>query len=650
MKTIFKPMLFTFFIMLSMVSCSDEEVFIEPTVEIVDDTDTDPIVNTSLPCDFTLTNVEANATVIIDCILDLEGQTVNLPDNVSIIYEGGDIINGTLNFSEGNIISGELLNSSLALVGSSTPQLEDPVFNFIPSRWEIVEGETTSEIALNNKNILQYLLEQTKTMGATTFQIDRLNAYFEVGNINNLSVFRSVDHAISIPSDFILKMGDETYLRVFPNSSPNYALMAIYESENVTIDGGNLIGDRDRHDYSSGGPHEHGHCLQIRSGNGITIKNVNFSYGSGDGIDINSVGFSFQSNYNPSSNITITNNVFDTNRRNNISVTDGRNIIIENNEILNAGIDTNLSTGVDPGAGIDIEAVRDRNNLGELVFYQIAKDIIIRNNSEKGSKNSAFIVAIGQYVTIENNVTENSIGYSFAHNVTITGNELTSISSSNIIGISAGKLNGGETIYNNEISNNIVNGFSIGIFVYNRDAIITENTFKEFITGILVSDIKNIEISNNIFTSSKLDSRGIFLNSTNLENVNFSDNTINVVSNPFTASNINTGIGEGIIETTVLNNDFNSSTNAPILFSNSKGLNLIGNKIETGIQIFNSKDLSFSLNDILTNNNNGIYLREINENITLDGNFIEVDSNYECIIIQSTTNINEVINTNNICN
>ena len=264
MKMIIRPMYLILVFMISL-SCNNEELFVEPVTEVIDEPvddeeqdpeDTDDDFDATQPCDFTLDNIEPNSTIVINCILDLDGATVNLPANVTILYEGGDIINGSLVFSGTSVISGELLNSSLTLGGSST-QMKDPTFNFDPQRWGIVEGKTTSEIALRNRDILEDMFIQTKNMGITTFSIDKMDAYFEVGNINNLSVFRSNEHGILIPSNFNLKMSKDTHLRVFPNNSSNYALMAIYDSENITIDGGNLYGDRNEHDYSSGGPHEH---------------------------------------------------------------------------------------------------------------------------------------------------------------------------------------------------------------------------------------------------------------------------------------------------------------------------------------------------------------------------------------------------------
>ena len=660
-------MLLAFVIMISAMSCNTEELFIEPVgeevinledeeevlEEEVTEEDEEPEVDPTLPCEFDLNTIAPNSTILINCIMDLDGATISVPANVSILYDGGDIINGTLNFSDNGIISGELLNSSLTLVGS-TPQLKDTTFNFDPKRWDIVEGETTSEIAFRNRDILEALMVQVKSMGATTFSIDEMDAYFEVGKLSSTAPganFYPALEAITLPSDFHLLMTNNTHLRVYPNNTSKYALLGVYDSSNIKIEGGNLHGDRDKHDYSSGGAHEHGHCLQIRSGQDVLVENVRFSGGTGDGIDINSIGFSFQPNYKPSNNIHITNNIFDSNRRNNLSITDGFNIIIENNEFLNASQNTALSNGVAPGFAIDIEAVRGRDSDGNMIYYQISKDIIIRNNIERNSRVGAFTVHIGYSVIIENNTTEMPISFSFTDGTTIRGNTVTAKSGSvSGAGIIAGVPGDSETIYNNEVSNNTINGYPIGITVYNRDAKILENNINDFVSGIFIKDGSDLEISRNILKSSKNNSKGIFMSLTSLNNVLFSENSIDVTSNAFNFSNVNKEAGQENFKFTVENNTFSSANNAPCLINATKGLSLNKNAINSGIQVFNSESISFADNDIAAPNNHGIYLREVNKSISLRNNSIEVVGNYECIKTQNTTSSSEVVQTSNSCN
>ncbi|WNH10241.1 hypothetical protein [Thalassobellus suaedae] len=225
MKMILRPMLLLLFTIMSCLSCNNEELFIEFVAEIVEEPetpqedntneDTDAEIDFALPCNFDLNTVQTGDIIVINCIMDLEGQSINLPPNVNLVYEGGDIINGTINVSDNTVISGELLNASL-IIGGSTPQMKDTTFNFDPKRWGIVEGKVTNEVALSNRNILQNMIDQTKSMGIETFFIDKMDAYFhfDYGWYDSKGYN---DMAIHLPSNFHLKMSDKTHLRLQPN-------------------------------------------------------------------------------------------------------------------------------------------------------------------------------------------------------------------------------------------------------------------------------------------------------------------------------------------------------------------------------------------------------------------------------------------------
>jgi hypothetical protein len=66
-----------------------------------------------------LDNVDINSTIIINNVVDLENRVINLPENTTILYEGGGIINGTLNLSVNTIIDCILLNNTLILTGEN---------------------------------------------------------------------------------------------------------------------------------------------------------------------------------------------------------------------------------------------------------------------------------------------------------------------------------------------------------------------------------------------------------------------------------------------------------------------------------------------------------------------------------------------------
>ncbi|MBI9065475.1 MAG: hypothetical protein JEZ14_26050, partial [Marinilabiliaceae bacterium] len=522
------------------------------------------------PCDFDFTTINENDTLNIACTHDLKGENIFLPSNVVMNYNGGEIINGNLFFEEGGKIDGRLLNHQLEVGGKA--KLKSTTFDFEKDKWDMVEGETSDDIALKNKENFQKAINDAKYLGAEVFKMDDLNACFLVTSERNLIL--AFETSIRIPSDFTLQMTTNTHLRVQPNPHIRYNLLDIREVSNVKVLGGNLIGDRDQHDYTpqiingiEKKTHEWGHLIDIASGENITIKNVNLSYASGDGINIHSTKHAFDAEYIGSNNITIFDCILDSNRRNNISITDGYNIIVENNRFLNAGIDTKNSKGTSPKAGLDVEAVRKRDADGNLVEYQIAKDIIIRNNEEKGGAGSAFIVAIGQDVTIENNSAENTVSFHLGNGIKIKDNTInTSDDDAAIVG---GNHKASETVFNNEISGNTILGGSLGIVLYNRDTKVFNNKIKNCVTGIKISNLRDCDIYDNNITSSKENCYGIYTHVANADNVDIRNNYINIPYKPIAFVNVNIDSGHESNTVTVSNNELHGGK---VSISNSNGI------------------------------------------------------------------------------
>ena len=665
-------MLLAFVIMISAMSCNSEELFVEPVVEEVinyedeedvveeeDEPEDNLEIDASLPCDFDLNSIEPNSTILINCIMDLQGQTINVPANVSIIYEGGDIINGSFNFSDNTIISGELLNSSLTLSGS-TPQLKDPIFNFIPQRWDIVEGIVNDEVARNNRDIFKKIIVQIKSLGAEIFSIDKMDAFFNVDE--NYLITVPQDAAISIPSDLTLKMSNETHIRMQPNANKQPALLSVTNgAKNVIIDGGVLHGDRDEHDYSDGGTHEWGHLLRLKACSFVTVKNVTFMDATGDGIDVSALGHSFDSNYTFSHDLLITDNIFIRSRRNNLSITDGRDIIIENNEFIDAGIHTDKSRGTAPGFAIDVEAVRGTNPAGP---YQIAEHITIRNNIERGSRVGGFTVHTGDYVTIDGNEMENGISYSTSIGTVIKNNTIVSKTDKtrdNGIAITAGRNDLYDANYGNRVYNNTIEGYSNGIVMTNTDLEVYSNTIINCKTSMVFLTIRNSKAYGNIIKSTRENSDGIIshptveyidnviigsaLEETNTES---KQNIVEVTRTPFKFVNVNNETGQENYKLIIKNNKLASSQTST--FSSVSGFQFLGNIItQGGIRLVNVKNGNFINNTIASSSSHGIRLDSGCSNINITDHDISVVGNYKCIAQTTSDGINISINNNN-CN
>lgn len=145
---------------------------------------------------------------------------------------------------------------------------------------------------------------------------------------------------ISMKSNVTLQMSSSSTLRSNASSLAGYKIILIGNANNVTVNGGNIIGDRKTHNGTSG---EWGMGISILGSSNVHILNVNISDCWGDGIYIAN---SSQKTY--SENILVENFNLTNNRRQGISIISVKKCTIRNGEI-------SYTNGVDPQSGIDVE-------------------------------------------------------------------------------------------------------------------------------------------------------------------------------------------------------------------------------------------------------------------------------------------------------
>lgn len=138
-------------------------------------------------------------------------------------------------------------------------------------------------------------------------------------------------------------IGNGAVIKALPSSKQGYAIIDIVNSTHAYIENLTIIGDRDEHTGTGG---EWGHGISINDSLNVTVNNITVKNCWGDGIYIGNV-----SDDNPKEqckNIKILNCIISNNRRNNISVINADNFLIDNCTIEN-------SNGTAPEDGIDIE-------------------------------------------------------------------------------------------------------------------------------------------------------------------------------------------------------------------------------------------------------------------------------------------------------
>lgn len=338
------------------------------------------------------------------------------------------------------------------------------------------DGVADDTKAIND--ILQYV-RVNKLKGVyfpnKTFLIDGVDLNDDDKTTNNK--FGGI--IINFPTTIVLHK--DALIKQKPTTFTGYCILNINNTENVTIIGGRIRGDRLEHLGTTG---EQGHGIKIITSKNIIIKDMEIFNCWGDGILI----YYNNTPYIPNDNILIENVIMSNNRRCGIAPCDGNNIRIIGCTIR----DTN---GTEPNCGIDIEA--DGISLG--VSNVLIQGCTIVNNMNRnvlfgGSNNLRGVRVIDNYIQGSKVGIESigKIGESVI-DVTITGN---SILGSAVTGISM------ERCDNVKIVNNTIQGL-VGLknadgIKYIRDVrttVIENNTISWFNNAIRLVDLGEINTS-----------------------------------------------------------------------------------------------------------------------------------------------------------
>lgn len=581
------------------ISCNNDTDDLSTTNNSVLSNITNDVKNL-VPCEFDFSIYSSNDEILINCNYDLNGQTITFPENITLKYDGGLLTNGTIILNGGHI-DGKLLNIDLEVEGSA--RLISTDFVFEKEKWNITEGQVSDEIALTNRENLNKAISLVKSLRGYEFQINDLDAYFQVrAQRDNGNYIVTIHHvhpsSIRIPSNFHLKMAEETHLRVQPNNTPHYALLTLYNVDNSIVSGGNLTGDRYTHQYISGtgaNTHEWGHLIYFVGAHNSVIDGVNIKEGTGDGIEIrgtehrNNDG-SLKSHGRETYNVTIKNCIIDDNRRDNISVTDGTNIFIEYNTILNAGSgDSNSdvsSNGTSPRTGIQIESYKhnapDNNSVYDL---QLVTNLHIRNNTFNYSYGNDLVLYNGETIYVYENTfkSKRAIGTQYSFNNKIYNNLFERDE-----GLMGGSIainlvtkyweNGEYRVKDYEITNNTFTGYKLGIVTGGQGHKVKNNTLTDNQRGILLVNSKNLEFDNNIITSNVVNSSGYetFSSEVTIKNCLIKNGETNVDAKGLNISYMNNSEpGDITIENVDFNGDIRLNTTQNITIMNSTYENII---------------------------------------------------------------------------
>jgi parallel beta-helix repeat protein len=236
---------------------------------------------------------------------------------------------------------------------------------------------------------------------------------------------------IKLRSHTALVMDPLATLEVIPTSASRYMVFQVYNVTDVSISGGNLVGDRTRHIGTTG---EWGYGINITASTNVLVQKVNLSNFWGDGVwigakDVNKIHV--RSDY-----VTVDGIVSSNNRRQGLSIGPSQHVYIVNSTFQN-------TNGTLPEAGIDIEPMTEgqtnairlekntfANNHGNgIELHTNISDIAIVGNTLKGNYGFGAMGIGAGYVTFTGNTaTQNGLAgvrpSGKSHDWLITGNTL----------------------------------------------------------------------------------------------------------------------------------------------------------------------------------------------------------------------------------
>ncbi|MET1031592.1 right-handed parallel beta-helix repeat-containing protein [Domibacillus tundrae] len=313
-----------------------------------------------------------------------------------------------------------------------------------------------------------------------------------------------------------IRMDSKTILKSIPNDLPIYRVFTVYNQKNVKISGGTLIGDRYDHQGTEG---EFGHGIFIGGHSSqVTVSKVTAKDFWGDGFIIE--GDAKTGDY--PTKIAIYDSTGHNNRRQGLSITAGKDIIVKNNTF-------SKTNGTAPEAGIDLErdppfdlplenvsllnnTVVDNNGYGIMFVY--ASENNAENNVVKNNKEGGVYIGGSQDSGAANNntVRNNSITGNEGNGIFINFSTANSIISNKIEkstkdGISLLNHVGQNRVSNNLVRQNEGNGISIWGGLNDQSGIVVQSNEvrANSKTGLAITDVSDATITGNQLLGNKKD-------------------------------------------------------------------------------------------------------------------------------------------------
>ena len=308
-----------------------------------------------------------NTSFIVIANINLEGRTIVLPEGSAISFHDGKLVNGTF---IGN-------KTKLGVANNSSIGIE------LRGSWNApIISDTWFDVAFLDDNAIMSSINH--------LQSDDIYNTIVLNREYTVMIDSVTFNAFVLKSNTTLLI--HSSIRITPNCFGKYSIIDITSKSNVTIIGGQLIGDVGEHKYMSNSTSEWGMGLSIVASTNVTICNTEISLCTGDGIYLGGLKESDINRFdNACQNILISNVTCDRNRRQGMSIIHAKDVIISNCIFSNTG---NIEF-TRPGHGVDIEpnVSNDRNMSVSDVFFN---KCIFYNNKGSDISTAHYVVKEGE--------------------------------------------------------------------------------------------------------------------------------------------------------------------------------------------------------------------------------------------------------------
>ncbi len=419
--------------------------------------------------------------------------------SLGLIFITNDMLRGLLRHHASNLLNStsfnqsayyaQTTNSKLLAKTPETANKEMPLYSH--SSYDIKSKCTPPPISPLVKNAKEYGAQGdgvTNDTFAIQSAIDQIAGTGGTVTIPKGVYMINANTHILLKSNMTFFMDNGAILKAMPNDREKNGILKIENAENINIIGGQLQGERNQHQGTTG---EWGMGLEIYASKNIAIEGVTATDNWGDGFYVG----------NRATQIQFCSVTADNNRRQGLSVTSADGITINNSVFMN-------TNGALPMDGIDLEP-----NKGETVMnVQILNSKFLNN---KGSGIESVVADdltgrafVKQVIIDHNTVFKNGSIGAYSAGIKISRQSSQHITN-NIV---KDNLQDGIAIVNNA-TNNIISGNQVsgngnktdanigfGILLYGKS---TDN----IVTNNLVFDNTNLDIKDhankNLITDNK---------------------------------------------------------------------------------------------------------------------------------------------------